>query len=143
MRMTRVGPLLDVTREDWDRMTHKQAPSHTRAEDREDMQTMTGHESLGTSTFDAEVRMQYDSIMNAEEHFDEDCVKNPEAEEFDAISEHVFSLQYNAGQGQRIVDGTEDEERHPMLLRGKGEDPRKYSHEQAGGRTLYTGGRRS
>eukprot|EP01048_Picozoa_sp_COSAG05_P025033 COSAG05_NODE_6173_length_1008_cov_1.303630_1_plen_173_part_10 len=132
-----LGPLLDVTREDWDRMTHNEASSHTRAEDREDMQTMTGVESLGASTrgqfsFDPEGRLQRDGIMN--------CDFCNSSDPGDWQEQQVF----NAGQGYHFEYADDIGEyvrtRPAMLSRPEGGGPRDYT--DISGRTVYTGGRR-
>jgi hypothetical protein len=115
-----------------------QAPTRTQGDDEcDDMQTMTGQESLGASTrgqfrFEAEGRKQHDGVMNADF-----CNSSDPGDWHD---QQVF----NAGQGHHWVnaDGVDEHvrTRPAMLSRPEGGDPRDYTNGTS--RTVYTGGRR-
>eukprot|EP01047_Picozoa_sp_COSAG01_P077045 COSAG01_NODE_13738_length_1542_cov_2.445599_3_plen_256_part_01 len=99
-----------------------QAPTRTQGDDEcDDMQTMTGQESLGASTrgqfrFEAEGRKQHDGVMNAEF-----CNSS---DPYDWGEQQVF----NAGQGHHYVNAEDIDEhartRPAMLSRPEGRDPR-------------------
>eukprot|EP01049_Picozoa_sp_SAG25_P006146 SAG25_NODE_449_length_7908_cov_17.677039_3_plen_218_part_00 len=122
---------------EWDAPT-TQAPTRTQGDDEcDDMQTMTGQESLGASTrgqfrFEAEGRKQHDGVMNADF-----CNSSDPGDWHD---QQVF----NAGQGHHWVnaDGVDEHvrTRPAMLSRPEGRDPRDYTNGTS--RTVYTGGRR-
>jgi hypothetical protein len=116
----------EVSHSDWENLLASRSPKRKRGDDG-DMETMTGQESLGSSTrgrfsFDTAARLNQDFIMN-----------------FDMEEEKLDQVR-NAGQGRHVGDEGHVLTRPAMLSRQKGEDPRLYTN--SSDRTIYTGGRR-